>query len=131
MSNARPQKSYRVVKIINEYKIVLNCGSEDGFCKGDELEIYVPGEPVLDPETNTVLGNLDFIKATIEIQDLFENMCVCVNAEHEKISGFMLMDQINTSSRPKRLNVEALDISGGYSKTDRKIKVGDLARKSL
>ncbi len=43
------RETFKVVKIINEYSIVINAGSEQSLQLNDELEIFTPGKPVFDP----------------------------------------------------------------------------------
>ena len=43
--------NYKIVKIISEYKVVVNAGSNSFIKEGDILEVYQPGQEVTDPET--------------------------------------------------------------------------------
>lgn len=121
----------KVVKIINEHLIVINAGANKGLRKGRKLEIYVPGEPIVDPETNESLGTLDLIKATIVVKDLFEKMSVCENDDSITKSTFSALIALQGTSYPKNFKVDPLDITGGYSDKDRTIRVGDLVREVL
>lgn len=120
-------ETYKVIKIINEYKLVINAGKNRFIKQGDTLEIFVPGEEIFDPETKESLGSLDFIKAYLVVKDVFDKMCVCEN----KIinSSLPALSITEIFNQPARLNVDSLDISGGLS-GDSKIKIGDLVRKS-
>lgn len=118
-------KTYKVIKIINEYQLVVNVGKTQGIHKGDTLEIYVPGEKIHDPDTNELLGTLDFIKAYIIVKDIFEKMCICENKSNI-LSPIAAMSILNS---PQRLNVDSKEISGGILE-DSKIQVGDFVRKS-
>ncbi|WP_121615258.1 FlgT C-terminal domain-containing protein [Virgibacillus halodenitrificans] len=121
---------YKVVKIIDENRIVINAGKKDGISKGQVLEIYEPGEEVKDPDTGESLGTLDYIKADINVQHIFEKMAICINDEVESYSlPTMITGQLN-KTHPKSLNVDSKEISGGLVGT-RKIRVGDLVRESL
>lgn len=119
---------YRVVKIIDEYRLVVNSGTEDGIKVNDELEIFVPGKPIIDPETKEDLGTLDYIKARLVVADVFPKMCVCVNAKEESTIPFSVYSSLFKTQRLP-LNVDVEEISGGYEKVDSKIKIGDLVRK--
>ena len=122
------RRTFKVIKIINEYNIVINAGSEQGLSRHDQLEIFVPGEEVLDPDTNESLGTLDFIKAYISVKDLFPKMAICENSETRSNNLLSFMDNF-TVEETDRLNVETTEISGGLSGS-RKIQIGDLVRKS-
>lgn len=119
-------KTYKVIKIINEYQIVINAGKNKDIQRGQTLEIFVPGEEIRDPETNESLGSLDFIKAYLNVKDVFDKMCLCENKE-STLNTFAAISGMLSQSH--RLNVDSKDISGGLS-NDSKIKVGDLVRKS-
>jgi len=119
---------YKVVKIISDEEIVVNAGYKQGIKKGQELEIFVPGEEVIDPDTGRSLGTLDTIKAYVTVRDVYENMCVCINSE-TATRNFLNPFEGFTITKPKRLNVDSTQISGGF-KEDRIIRVGDLVRPS-
>lgn len=120
--------TWRVVKIIDSQKLVINAGSSEGIQKGDKLVVFLPGEEVIDPETRESLGTLDTIKSYLKVADVFEKMSVCVNAEtisdNIKLATLFLANSI---SEPKPLPVDAEDISGGLQPETR-IRVGDLVK---
>lgn len=121
--------SYKIVKIISEYKVVVNAGSNSYINEGDTLEVYQPGQEVTDPDTGESLGTLDFVKAKLRVVDVFPKMCVCENRDSEKKS-IITIAQSFTYEEKLPLNVQTTDISGGYEGIDKKIKVGDLVRKT-
>lgn len=54
-----------VAKVIDEYTIVINRGSEHGISKGDHFLIYsVDPIELTDPETGKSLGCLEIVKGT-------------------------------------------------------------------
>ncbi|WP_054767291.1 hypothetical protein [Lysinibacillus parviboronicapiens] len=116
--------TYKVIKIINEYQIVVNVGKNKGISKGQTLEIFVPGEEIIDPDTGESLGALDFIKSYLIVKDVFDKMCICENKEN-------LMSTVSFASLQvrQRLNVDSKEISGGLTGNS-KIQIGDLVRKS-
>lgn len=121
--------NYKIVKIINEYKVVVNAGSNSFIKEDDILEVYQPGQEVTDPETGESLGTLDFVKAKLRVVDVFPKMCVCENRDTKQKSVFVNLSQNWTYEETLPLNVQTTDISGGYEGIDKKIKVGDLVRK--
>ena len=122
-------KIFKIVKIINEYKVVVNAGSRDSIQEGDTFAVFKTGQEVIDPETNESLGTLDFIKAKLRAVDVFPKMCICENRDGELDET---LQAIMTPPFTKRLplNVDSKDISGGFESVDKKIKVGDLVRKT-
>lgn len=121
--------NYKIVKIISEYKVVVNAGSNSFIKEDDILEVYQPGQEVTDPETGESLGTLDFVKAKLRVVDVFPKMCVCENRDTKQKSVFVNFSQNWTYEETLPLNVQTTDISGGYEGIDKKIKVGDLVRK--
>lgn len=121
-------ETFKVVKIINEYEIVINAGRDHGISRNEQLEIFVPGEVVIDPDTNENLGTLDFIKAYLNVKDAFPKMSVCENSETKTKSLLSAFDNFSTEET-LRLNVDSKEISGGLTGS-RKIKIGDMVRKS-
>lgn len=122
-------RKYKIAKIIDEFKVVVNAGSNDFIKDGDFLEVYQPGQEVIDPDTGESLGALDFIKAKLRVVNVFPKMCVCENRDTERTSIISNIAQSFIYQEKLPLNVQTTDISGGYEEVDKKIKVGDLVRK--
>ncbi len=120
---------YKIAKIIDEYRVVVNAGSNDFIKDDDFLEVYQPGQEVTDPDTGESLGTLDFVKAKLRVVDVFPKMCVCENRDTQRKSLFPNISQNFFYEETLPLNVQTTDISGGYEGIDKKIKVGDLVRK--
>ena len=54
-----------VVRIIDEYTVVINRGSDHAVSKGDQfLVYYVDPEELKDPETGESLGTLEIVRGT-------------------------------------------------------------------
>ena len=122
-------RKYKIAKIIDEYQVVVNAGSNDIIHDDDCLEVYQPGQEVTDPDTGESLGTLDFVKAKLRVVNVFPKMCVCENRETEQKSFFSNISQGLFFEETLPMNVQTTDISGGYEGIDKKIKVGDLVRK--
>lgn len=136
-------KSFKIVKIVDNYRVVINGGTTEKLHIGDELEVYVVGTPVIDPDTNDNLGSLDPIKAYLRIVHVYPNICICENSEREKnvtieetnsltqiVAGLQNFKKyIDTPSKSKPLNVNEEQISGGWiGDYDLQINLGDLVR---
>jgi len=122
---------YKIVKIIDEYNVVVNAGRNDGIDQSSLFEIYEPGSEILDPDTGKSLGALDFIKSTLEVVSLYPNMCLCTNNKTITTNAFSTLTQSpilwgQTKTVPLNINTE--DISGGLEIQSKKIRVGDLVR---
>lgn len=122
------EKTIRIVKIINEYQVVINVGSDDLIRDGQFLEVFVPGTPIFDPETGDCLGTLDYVKAKLHVISVFPRMSVCENRETETTSLLSSFTASLQRTEVLPLNVDSKEISGGYEGVDKKIHVGDLVR---
>lgn len=122
-------KPIQVIKIIDDQLIVINAGSDDGITADDIFEIYEAGMEIIDPISKENLGFMDLIKAKIEIAELYPKMALCQNEEILTSSVLTPIDNFMTRKQRKSLNINPLDISGGFEDSDRIISVGDFVRK--
>ena len=51
----------KVIKIIDEYNIVINKGTADGITSNARFLVYRLGEELFDPDTNESLGVLEIV----------------------------------------------------------------------
>lgn len=66
----------RVASIQDNFRVVINAGSDDGVDEDMEFVIYSPGEEIIDPETGKSLGKLEKVKGRIEIVHVQPTMSV-------------------------------------------------------
>ncbi len=117
--------NYKIVKIIDERMVVVNAGKYD-VREGDILRIIVPSaEKIIDPDSGEILGSLDYIKARIKVKNVYDRMCICTN---EKTYG-TIIEIANGEPRPKPLDVDLTEVSGGYDSQSSVIKIGDIVEK--
>jgi len=128
----------KIVKIIDENRLVINLGWSHGVKQNDKFAVYVTGDEVFDPDTYQSLGTLDTVKCYLRAVDVLEKMSVCVNAE-TSLSSLGAAVAAGSSaqlfpitfgglSSPKRLPVDASEISGGLQPKTQ-VRVGDFVRK--
>ncbi|MDR2501970.1 MAG: hypothetical protein LBC78_01830 [Oscillospiraceae bacterium] len=124
-------KELRVIKIVNEYEIIINGGSEAHLINGEMLEVYAVGAEIIDTQTNESLGTLDYVKATVYVKTLYPKMALCKSAvdETRKFSDVLLFAEYTVT---EKLNIDTADIESAFSSIqDKKVRVGDLVRKAL
>jgi len=68
---------YRVIKIISNFKIIVNTGVNQGIKPGDILTIRGKDEEIIDPFSHESLGYLPVIKAQVKVDTVYEKMCIC------------------------------------------------------
>ncbi|WP_243323868.1 hypothetical protein [Geothrix sp. SG200] len=73
--NPKRQLIASIVKIINEYTLVINKGSDHGLKIGDQFLVYfLETEELFDPETNENLGRLEILRGTGSVIHLQEKI---------------------------------------------------------
>ncbi len=72
-------KNILVAKIIEEDRIVINKGSNDGIFENIRFLVYEEGEEIIDPLTKKSLGVLENPKGIFKVMHLQENMSVLVS----------------------------------------------------
>lgn len=127
-------KQFKIAKILDEYNIVINAGTNHGVAIGDEFQILdVTSNPVEDPDTKEIIGYLNLIKASVIVIDVQEKMCICTS-EESKTSMGILADTLSNmtghmhpygKTEKVRLNIDYSDVTGGLSKSNEPIRVGD------
>lgn len=125
-------KTWRVVKIFDEYHVLINAGTDDKIKEGDLLKIFGTTEEIIDPETKKSLGTLEKIKASVRVIHVQKNMCVAENVETYEAAPADIITQIVGTPLTRRtylrkLPVDPEDFSGGWERE--KIKIGDPVKK--
>jgi hypothetical protein len=78
-----------VIKVIDDYTVVINRGSQDGITWNDRFVIYQEDEEMIDPITGDSLGKLQLTKGTAKVQSIQEKMSVIVSDKYRTISRTM------------------------------------------
>jgi len=71
----------KVAKLIDTYTVALNIGKDKGVEKGMKFAILCPTLKIEDPDTHEELGELNFIKARIEVTEIFDRFCLAESSE--------------------------------------------------
>lgn len=127
------KSNFKIAKILDEYSVIVNAGTDDGIEVGDQFQILdKKGSAVKDPDTGATIGHLDLIKGTINVSEVQEKMCICTSPNYVSIPATSLLSSIRditealpVSSRREKLNVDLDQVTGGLRKSDAPIQVGD------
>lgn len=102
-----------VAKVIDDYKLVINRGSEHGIREGQRMLVYcISDEDIKDPETGESLGFLELVRGTGKIIFIQEKISILESDKFHKIdssfrsfeSGLRkVLDEINKSYDGKRV----------------------------
>jgi hypothetical protein len=132
----------KVIKIIDTYKLAINKGKKDGIKENDRFIILEKGEELLDPDTNESLGYLEIPKLKMKVIHIQEKISILESDEidisfEEKIKkirknseNIMRISFLYPFSEPKEEEIiEKIPHRKLISINERKIKIGDIARK--
>lgn len=132
------EKIYKVIRILSENSLAINAGRRDGFNENDEVEVYIQGEALTDPDSGEALGHLYYIKDTLKITYSDSNYSICQRVVVETlrqaspIQKMMGVQPAVTKTYIEKLNVFNDQITGyGIPEENltKSIVVGDLIRK--
>ena len=117
---------FKVIKIISDKRIVINAGKNE-VQTGEILRVIEKNsEEIVDPDTNEVLGTLDYIKATITVEYVYEHMSICKNYETKTVNALDPFETLRQREVTSPLNVNLSQITGGYNIDNKLIEIGDL-----
>jgi hypothetical protein len=128
----------KIVRILDEYTVVINVGRLHGVNEGMPFVIYSPSEEdIKDPDTGKSLGCLEIVKGYVRATHVQENLTHCVAEpvetegeavpEIHTLSAAMAAEAMGLKARAEsRLNVNPLQVSGVAKGGS--ISVGDRVR---
>ena len=73
----------KVIKILNDYKLVINKGSNDGVVMTHRFLIYHLDEEIIDPDTQESLGRLEIVCGEGKPEHIQERMTTIVSTKQE------------------------------------------------
>jgi hypothetical protein len=121
-----PKKEWRIVRIVDRYRVIINGGKADGLYKDETFVVLGEGIEIKDPENGKVLDILYKPKARMSVIHLEDHIAVLQNSKtEEKEEGFTTMYNIQPRkvSVISPLKVDDSSIEGGWESEP--IKVGD------
>ncbi|WP_308888806.1 FlgT C-terminal domain-containing protein [Weissella confusa] len=129
----------KVIKILDELRVIIRGGWNDGINKGDQFNIVERGEVIIDPETNENLGTLDFVKIRLEVVRVYEEFSVLSNMVTKRIpsatQNAMLSIMATVGQEKKVTSAEKIPVDESeitpplVSESDKNVHVGDIAVK--
>lgn len=126
----------RIIKILNQYKVVVDIGADSGIRKDMDFIIYSEGETIRDPDSDEVLGKLENIKARVKVIHIQERFSTLESSETETRrlstpqawldfwSGFSKEETVR-----KPLPLEVKPKTKGEQ--EKRVKVRDLVRQDI
>ncbi len=126
------KNEFKVVRILDEYRIIINAGSENGVTENSSFEIHGVIDNVYDPDTRELLGTISGIKAKVFPVEIYEKMSICKNVKiisrsalAEAFQSIQLTFAPEYLNIPQKLNVDKTQISN--PEIYEPIRIGDKA----
>lgn len=110
-------KNAKVIKVIDNYRVVINKGESNGVKVGDRYLVFELGEELIDPDTSESLGILEIVKGKGKVIHLQARMATLETYEVER----------------RRKYLTGLELAAGVSpyedvlKSFEYAKIGDIA----
>ncbi len=119
----------KILRITNEYTVVIDVGKEEGVTLGTKFLIYGNAGDLADPDTKKNLGVLEIPKGEVVVKLVQEKYSVAeTEFESQKTSiGQLLSISLITRESHKLLPVETKDIKPVPEEIFT-VRVGDLVR---
>ena len=117
------RKNGLVVKVIDDFKLVINLGEEDNILIGDKfLVYYLSEEDIIDPENNKLLGKLEYVVGKGKVIHTQQKMSTIESIEEKienkktitKTSGNIFLPKQEEVIEPKTISLPFKKPKVGY-----------------
>jgi len=75
----------KIIKVIDDFDIVINRGSESGVVLGSKFLIFGTGERLIDPDTGEDLGTLELVRGKARVVHVQSKMATLSSDEYEPL----------------------------------------------
>lgn len=123
----------KILKILDQYRVVINLGSEHGVNEGMEFIIYEEGEMIKDPETSEDIEKLEIVKGKVRATTIQQKISIAESFEIVKrfySPMKVITDLYTTEERVVRERKRLIEEEIEAPETP-PVKVGDLVRQIL
>jgi hypothetical protein len=126
----------KVVKVIDEFTIVINAGMDKGVQQGKTFLIVGIGEIIADPDTNEELGSLEIVRGKARVVHVQNRISTLTSADFEKRPDVREIKKVSATGRgntlatlfgPQDTVTESITPSEPKLKKFTGIEVGDIA----
>ncbi len=114
----------KVIRILDEYSIVVNVGRIDGVTEGMVFVIFTQsGDEIKDPDSGETLGTLENVKDYVSVAHIQDKFATCVAKEVKKIlkegeshgaqtlSGAMMAESMSARPEGSKIGTEKLNVN--------------------
>lgn len=107
----------KVIKIVDDVKLAINKGADDGITKNDIFIIFEKGEELFDPDTNESLGLLEIPKLKMRVFNIQNKLTLLESMETQTITDKKIKKTIKKQSNNKNdiyRRLGAIGTAGGF-----------------
>jgi len=119
----------KVAKIIDEYTVVINKGSDNGVEENMRFIIYEKGKEIIDPDSKESLGYFEYVKGKVKVDVVNEKYSIAKSYQ-QAIVGVPNYFNIGAIA-PKELPLDEETKKGLDKSGITRVKIGDLVRQIL
>ncbi|MHB8164140.1 MAG: hypothetical protein ACYDDV_07285 [Methanoregula sp.] len=116
----------KVLKILDQYRVIVDIGYEKGIKNNMKFIIYSLGEEIYDPETGLAIDRLEIIKHRMKVTQIQEKFSI-LKSDEQMFEHIFLAGTV-TKLKPLETDEKVPQSS---ENNQRKIKVGDLVRQDV
>lgn len=91
----------KVIKIVDDFQLAINKGSDDGITKNDIFIIFEKGEELFDPDTHENLGFLEIPKLKMKVFNIQNKLTLLESMETQIITDRKIKKTIRKQSGGK------------------------------
>lgn len=95
----------RVVKLVDDFTIVVNRGANGGLKTGDQFLLIGLGEEIRDPDTKEVLEKLEIMKGRVEVIHAQEKIATLKSCRQGRHPEKKEIRKVTSISKPSGLGV--------------------------
>ena len=114
----------KVTNIIDEYRIAINVGRNQGVQKGMLFRIVGETMPVIDPDTQEQLGVLTYYKGRVKVTNVYDNYSLTEGYESVTRETLPFPSFISSKGMRAPLKVDETILP----ELDGTIRIGDVVR---
>jgi hypothetical protein len=119
----------KVVKILDEYRVVVDIGYIHGIKKDMKFFIYEYGEEILDPTTHKVIDRIERVKHRLKVTHIQEKFSIMKSDEYDYLgSSFFMRPQ--PEYKISKLSTES-SLPTSPDRNFKIIRIGDLVRQDV
>lgn len=125
----------QVAAILDDQRLLINLGMEQGVSVGDRFIIFELGNEITDPATGQVLGKMELIKTQIEAVHVQDKMTLVMPIHRDSLAHATVLSATLAQTSPgassdfyrDRINVKKTQIMG-LNQVNSIVSIGDQVR---